>query len=120
MPKLMLVEDDAVIQENLAAILEDEGFEVVCASHGEEGLSLLKSTTLPDLLLLDLMMPVMNGWQMRKAMLERPSWASIPCIIVSGAHDLGGQTDALCAQAFISKPIKLDKLLAAIQSCLKN
>lgn len=118
MPKLLLVEDDAVIQENLAAILEDEGYQVVCASHGEQGLSLLVNAPLPDILLLDLMMPVMNGWQMRKAMLERPQWAQIPCIVVSGAHDLGGQTDALGAQAFISKPIKLDKLLAAIDTCL--
>jgi CheY-like chemotaxis protein len=119
MPKLLLVEDDAVIQENLAAILEDEGYEVVCASQGEQALALLEKVPLPDILLLDLMMPVMNGWQMRKLMLERPAWAIIPCIIVSGAHDLGAQTDALSAQGFISKPIKLDKLLNAIEACLK-
>lgn len=119
MPRLLLVEDDAVIQENLAALLEDEGYEVVCASHGQQALNLLDKQPAPDILLLDLMMPVMNGWQMRKAMLTQDAWRTIPCIIVSGAHDLGSQIDALHAQAFISKPIKLDKLLSALKICLR-
>jgi CheY-like chemotaxis protein len=118
MQTVLLVEDDAVIQENLAAILDDEGYDVVCADDGVQALHILKTKPEPHILLLDLMMPKMNGWQMRAVMLENPSWCKIPCIIVSGTNDLRRHADALKAQDYIAKPINLDKLLQAIKACL--
>lgn len=113
---VLLVEDDDDIREDLAALIEDRGYRVVTAVNGSEALDKLSSMPLPSLILLDLMMPVMDGWQLRAALLERPKLASIPVVLLSGVADLEAQAQSLDAVAYLRKPIALDEVYRAIES----
>jgi len=104
----VLVEDDDGIRETMAALLEDEGYHVVPAANGEEGLAALRATVDPCLVLLDLWMPVMNGWQMLAAMRHDDALAKVPVVVISAAGDL---TPPEGAAAFLRKPIRLETLL---------
>jgi len=117
---ILIVEDDGDIREDLADILRNEGYEVLTASNGQEACDRLRSpSALPDLILLDLMMPIMDGWQFRAEQLKDASLAQIPVIVLSGAVDVRKEAAALGAAGYASKPFKLDVLLSMIrQSCL--
>ena len=118
--KILVVEDDLVIQENLAALLADEGYEVVCASNGQEALELLSRSGMPRLILLDLMMPVMSGWELRAKLLQNDQLAQIPVVILSAVSDLRDQANTLAAAAYVEKPIALDALFSCVQQLLMN
>lgn len=104
----MLVEDDDGIRETMAALLEDEGYRVVAATNGEEGLAALRAASDPCLVLLDLWMPVMNGWQMLEAMRDDAALCKVPVVVISAAGDLPPPKGAA---AFLRKPIRLETLL---------
>ncbi len=114
---LLLVEDDADIRENLALLLEDEGYPVEQAAHGEEALERLSrlGDGLPCLVLLDLMMPVMDGWTLREKLLADPTLARVPVIILSGVSDLSRERRRLQAAGAIAKPIDVDRLLKLVE-----
>jgi CheY-like chemotaxis protein len=114
---VLLVEDDADIRQDLAELLADEGWKVVTAADGAQALRLLRDGLRPALIILDLMMPVMNGWDFRAAQLADPHLAKIPVVIVSGAADLVDHAKALNASGFLTKPIALDRLFAAMKAC---
>jgi len=82
---VLLVEDDELLRETICDIIEMGGFCVVAASNGREALNLLYAGCRPHAIILDLMMPVMNGWQFRKAQLEAPELREIPVVVVTGA-----------------------------------
>ena len=105
---IILVEDDDGIRETMAALLEDEGFRVVQAANGEEGLTGIRGAGDPCLVLLDLWMPVMNGWQMLAAMRGEPELRRVPVLVISAAGDLSPPEGAV---AFLRKPIRLEVLL---------
>ncbi|HEY2748911.1 MAG TPA: response regulator, partial [Polyangia bacterium] len=105
---IVLVEDDDGIRETMATLLEDEGFVVVQAANGEEGLAGIRSAGDPCLVLLDLWMPVMNGWQMLSAMKRDATLARVPVVVISAAGDLRPPDGAA---AFLRKPIRLEVLL---------
>jgi CheY-like chemotaxis protein len=105
---IVLVEDDDGIRETMASLLEDEGFRVVQAANGEEGLAGLRSTADACLVLLDLWMPVMNGWQMLAEMRRDEALRRVPVVVISAAGDL---TPPDGAAAFLRKPIRLETLL---------
>ncbi len=117
---ILIVEDDGDIREDLADILRNEGFEVVTASNGQEACERLRGpSALPGLILLDLMMPIMDGWQFRAEQLKDASLAQIPVIVLSGAADIRKEATALGAAGYASKPFKLDALLGTIRrTCL--
>src|ERR1044071_1184503 len=75
---ILVVEDDSAIREVLTDVLESEGYQVLNAANGREAIQLLRSSTLPCLILLDLMMPVMNGWQFRDEQRQDPLLAPVP------------------------------------------
>jgi CheY-like chemotaxis protein len=110
---ILVVEDDADIREALVGILRDEGFTVVEAAHGEEGLAQLRAHG-PALILLDLMMPIMNGWQFRQAQLADPAIAGVPVVVISADASVRDKAASLGATAFLRKPIDLDKLLEIV------
>jgi CheY-like chemotaxis protein len=112
---LLVVEDDLDVRETLCDILIDEGYQVVQAGHGAEALARLRDGVRPHLILLDMMMPVMDGWAFRAAQRADPELAGIPVIVMT-AH-IGPQeaTRDLEAVALLRKPIRLDALLAAIE-----
>jgi CheY-like chemotaxis protein len=115
MTAVMIVEDDDEIRELLAEMLADSGHLVSTARHGKDALELLRSKPQPDIVLLDLMMPVMDGWQMRAEMLADPTLAGIPVIIVSGAADLQDGSETLKAARVLTKPVKWPVLLESIR-----
>jgi CheY-like chemotaxis protein len=114
MHHLLLVEDDSEIRELLTEMLEGEGFSVALATNGVEALERLRRDR-PCVVILDLMMPVMDGWQLRSRMLDDASLADIPVIVVSGAGDLVETSAALQAKDVFAKPVRWPILLDAIR-----
>lgn len=86
----MIVDDEADLRETLKDLLEIYGYAVITASNGREALELLKRQDVPCLVLLDLMMPVMNGWEFLEALqAERPADADeLPIVVISAAADV--------------------------------
>ena len=113
MASVMIVEDDPDTREMLERFLELEGFEVRTAANGQLALEALHADSASSVILLDLMMPVMNGWQFRAAQARDPKIAGIPVVVVTAA---GTRDDipAIQADAWLSKPVDLDRLLATI------
>lgn len=109
MAKVMLVEDDVDIRADLSALLCAEGFDTVCAGDGAEALALLRSGVRPDVILLDLMMPLMNGWEFRAEQLRDASIAGIPVLLLT-AGDANQDLSALRAEGRVPKPIQLPEL----------
>jgi CheY-like chemotaxis protein len=112
---ILLVEDDFAIRETVAEVLESDGFQVTCAHNGAEALRLLQEEgQRPGLILLDLMMPVMDGWEFRLAQRRNPEIASIPVIVLSAGAGQEGRLPSLAAAAFLPKPFELDQLLNTV------
>jgi two-component system, chemotaxis family, chemotaxis protein CheY len=120
--EILLVEDDENIRQDLVCILEGEGYHVATAVNGSEAITCLQTITLPRLILLDLMMPVMNGWELLQELRKRQRFARIPIIIVSGAGKGAGnvqeQAKALGVAGYLEKPFELAYVLAMVgQHC---
>ena len=112
---ILIVEDDDDVRESLAAFLEGEGYPVVEARDGAEALRQLRSSTEFCLILLDLFMPVMNGWSFRDEQLRDPTLAAVPVIVVSadvGAHEKAATLGAVDA---LVKPIHFDRLRVTVE-----
>ena len=110
---ILLVEDDYAIRETVAEVLQGEGFEVTCAANGEEALRRLgEDAAQPGVILLDLMMPVMDGWTFRTAQRRDPRISDIPVVVVSA--DAGGTTAGMAPAAVLPKPFDLDRLLSVV------
>lgn len=109
---ILLIEDEPDLRETLKDLLELIGFQVETAANGREGLRKLDSAGNPCLILLDLMMPVMNGWQFLDALRKdpQPGRASIPVLVVSAAMDLLDIQSQYGCRA-LSKPVDIDKLI---------
>jgi CheY-like chemotaxis protein len=109
----MIVEDDPDTRDMLERFLELEGFDVRTAANGQLALDALQQDSALCVILLDLMMPVMNGWQFRQAQAGDPRFAGIPVVVVTAA---GSKEDipALDADGWLSKPVDFDRLLATI------
>jgi signal transduction histidine kinase len=113
---LLVVEDDVDIREALDGLLSTEGFLVSGCSNGREALEWLRASPKPDLILLDLMMPVMDGWQFRVAQKEDPELATIPVLALSA--DSTAKAAAIDAEAYLKKPVDYDTLIATIERLL--
>jgi two-component system chemotaxis response regulator CheY len=114
---ILVVDDDPDILEALSEILEAEGFVIRQARNGQEALELLENVQ-PNLILLDLMMPVMNGWEFAERIRRRPDWAQIPVIILSADRNIGGKARELGALGYLAKPFELSELLSLVQTSL--
>lgn len=113
---ILVVEDDIDISDAIVAALEDEGHSVLTAANGEEALELLgASAEVPRLILLDLMMPVMDGWQFRAAQRENPRLAGVPIVLLSADADVRDAAAQLGARGWLKKPVGLDALLHAVE-----
>jgi CheY-like chemotaxis protein len=110
---ILIVEDDADLREMMADLLALEGYRAATASNGREALEYLRQTGIPGLILLDLMMPVMDGWEFRREQRRDPELAPIPVIVLSAldpqrAADIGGN-------AFLKKPLDFDRLIDLVR-----
>ena len=107
---ILVVDDDPDIRELIAQTLSDEGYNVVSCSDGRTALSLASSNP-PSLILLDLMMPTMSGWQIIKSLKATSQGADIPVVLVSASRDLSYTKEELEASACLPKPFALDDLV---------
>ena len=111
--RILVVDDDPSIQGFLAEALADEGYEVRTAANGREALAILREWR-PDLILLDLMMPEMDGWAFRGEQRVMPGVSDVPVIVLSAARDLNAKTRDLDPAEVFSKPFDLEALLGTI------
>jgi CheY-like chemotaxis protein len=111
---VMVVEDDFAIRETLRELLEEQGYVVVWAANGREALTRLQGGRPPRVILLDLMMPVMDGWEFRTAQQRDPKLARIPVVVISADHALAEKVAQMAVDGYLAKPFELDALLAAV------
>jgi CheY-like chemotaxis protein len=110
MSKLLIVDDEVAILEALTDILSVEGYEVTTAANGAEGLKRATDER-PDLILLDLMMPVMDGQEMLRRLKEDPNLRTIPVVVMSAGRVTKAE---LQGSRFLAKPFELDDLLETV------
>lgn len=116
---ILVVEDDPDVAEMLAEILELNGYSTVTVGNGQEALDKLRrAASLPRLILLDLMMPVMDGMQFRAAQQSDPKLADVPVILVSAHVGVRQLATELRAVGWLQKPVDLDTLLRAVSSAI--
>jgi len=112
-PAVLIVEDDPDVRNMMDQLLHLEGFAPVTAINGLEALRLLKSGLRVDAILLDLMMPVMDGWAFRRAHRRDPEIAAIPVIVLTAAANI--RHDELAAAAVFTKPLPFEAVLRALR-----
>lgn len=113
---ILVVDDQPAIREMFAALLEDEGYTVACAGNGKDALAYLRQTNeLPGLILLDLAMPVMTGYEFLREQRRDAMLASIPVILMTARGHFEQQDIDVHAVDYIHKPTDLDTLLEAIR-----
>ena len=114
MPRILVVEDEAPIRYLLADALADEGYAVATAEHGAAALDQARAQP-PDAVVLDLMMPIMDGWTFLRARQGDPTLAGVPVVVLSAAGERGlQQAKELGADAYLAKPFDLDALLLLV------
>jgi CheY-like chemotaxis protein len=113
---VMVVEDDADVREAIAEVLADCQYTALNASNGAEALQRLRAAEVrPCVILLDMMMPTMDGWQFRAAQKSDPSMRDIPVVVLS-AHASGSEAAAnLDAVAYLAKPVSLENLVSLVE-----
>lgn len=112
---VMVVDDDADISDAIASALEDSGYSVITAANGQEALHKLRNAVpQPDLILLDLMMPGMDGWQFRAAQTVDPALSHVPVVLLSAHIDIVKIADELSAAGWLKKPVDLSSLLNTV------
>jgi two-component system chemotaxis response regulator CheY len=116
--RLLLVDDDPDTREGLAELLEERGYAVCKAPNGQDALTAMQRE-LPDLVVLDLLMPVMNGWEFCEAKHEDPVVAQIPVIAMSGAVSKDPTSPYFIAvDESVAKPVDVEELLVKISACM--
>ncbi|HMF93635.1 MAG TPA: response regulator [Vicinamibacterales bacterium] len=111
---MLIVEDDEDLREMMAQLLTLEGFQTATVANGREALEYLHNASKPDVILLDLMMPVMDGWEFRRQQQADPSIAPVPVIVLSALDQ--GRASNLEATAFLKKPLDFDHLLTLVRA----
>ena len=111
-PRILLIEDDPDLAEVVVEVLEMEAYRVSHAADGKAALALLARTEPPDLILLDLMMPKMSGWEFREAQMRDPRLARIPVVVLSATGERARPIDAA---RILRKPVTVDALLAMVK-----
>jgi len=110
---VLIVEDDGDLRDMMAQLLMLEGFQTASVANGREALEYLHQGDRPDVILLDLMMPVMDGWEFRRRQQQDPSVAGVPVIILSALDPT--RASGVEADAFLKKPLDFDRLLSLVR-----
>lgn len=121
MTKILVIEDEETVRENILELLDAEGFEAIAAENGRIGLALARQQ-LPDLILCDVRMPELDGYGVLTALRSEPTTAAIPFMFLTAK---AAKTDLhlgleLGANAYITKPFSLGELLEAIATQIEN
>ena len=119
MQKILLVEDNEMNRDMLSRRLQRKGYQVVLAVDGQEGVALAQSEA-PTLILMDLSLPVLDGWEATRQLKAAPGTRAIPIIVLT-AHAMAGDREKAMeagADDYDTKPIELDRLLGKIDALL--
>jgi two-component system, chemotaxis family, chemotaxis protein CheY len=117
MPQILVVEDDDAIRGLVSDVLRDDGYDVREAANGLEGLAQLHAER-PDLIVLDLMMPIMDGWTFVEQCRRKPDCGDVPIVVTSASHDLPRTAERLRSygvRTCLAKPFDVDGLLALVE-----
>ncbi len=124
--KILLIDDDADFVESTKIVLESKSYQVIVANEGEEGLQKAREEN-PDLIILDVIMPVKDGFTTAKQLKADPHLGKIPVLMLTGFAERGGETSiptsrglTLEAEDYIDKPISPDDLLKRVENYLKR
>jgi CheY-like chemotaxis protein len=110
---VLIIDDDPEVREVVREVLEAEQLRVLCASSGREALQILRAETEPCLILLDLLMPIMSGWQFRAVQAQDPVLARLPVVVMTATSSL--EDAAIHADGLLRKPVHLEELIAVVR-----
>jgi two-component system, chemotaxis family, chemotaxis protein CheY len=113
---VFVVEDDVDLSEAVAEILRDAGYGVVCACNGLEALEYLRRHAAPSVMLLDLFMPVMDGWQVLKEVERDSALSGMPVIVMTAAG--GHESPPIPSNRMLRKPMNIDSLIGEVRNAL--
>jgi len=111
---IMIIEDDIEILSTVKLFLEFEGYKVVTAPNGFEAMNILKSSELPNLILLDMKMPIMNGWEFAIEFLDKHDHKA-PIVVMTAASDAEQRARDIHAIGWLSKPFDFNELLKKVK-----
>jgi CheY-like chemotaxis protein len=115
-PRILIVEDDEAIGESLSDLLTESGYAVDCVSNGRQALELLRSGgSPPALILLDLTMPVMDGFQFCAARSEDAALRDVPIVIMSADGQVQAKLERTGAQGYLKKPMSIEAVLEVVE-----
>ena len=108
---ILIVDDDAAAVDSLAEILTDAGYQVSSATNGKEALVYLRGAPPPRVIILDLFMPEMDGWEFRREQLKDPKLNSIPVVVMTGASIYAG----IDANVIVHKPLDVERFISLVE-----
>jgi CheY-like chemotaxis protein len=112
---VLVIEDDLDTQDAICGLLEYSGYRAIGVSNGREAIQFLKTHSAPNVIVLDLMMPVMNGWEFRDLQSADAGLAKIPVVVISASGALPRDVLGKGAVDYVPKPFDPDRLVAAIE-----
>ena len=113
--RILIVEDDLDLARTVAEVLDSAGYSTAIAANGYEALDRLRTDDRPNLILLDMMMPGMDGWKFREEQKKLPAIASIPVVAFTADSDARGKAASIQAAGFLAKPVTIEVLLDAVE-----
>ena len=113
---ILVVEDDGAINDMLSQIFEEEGYTVVAVDNGQSAMAYLRANPVPCMILLDIMMPVMNGFQFLGEQQAEPRLSAIPVVVLTADVRAAERARSLAVARVLNKPIHFDDLLAVVQT----
>ena len=111
---ILVVEDDSDLRDAILDVLESAGFDVFTAGDGREAFQILGNLHEPALVLLDLKMPVMDGFEFRRQLLETPGVSEVPMVVLSGDPDSQREARTLASHGSLDKPFREEDLLRVV------
>ncbi len=114
-PLILVVDDDDALRGEICRVLENEGFQVMEAINGLHALAQLETVARPDLIILDLMMPVMNGWDFHARLKANPKLAHVPVLLLSAYVQNETHTGPKDVEVALQKPIRMDEFLGWVR-----
>ena len=121
MPKILVVDDDPDVIYTIRTLFEEWGYETLSANSGKKCFELLRKNKIPDCILLDIMMPEMNGWEVHEKLKQNSKWKNIPVIFVTAVQDKTSRiTCGLIADGYVDKPFQSIELKQKIDEVIKD
>ncbi|HKB71826.1 MAG TPA: response regulator [Thermoanaerobaculia bacterium] len=117
---ILAIDDDADFREGLTDVLDEFGYRVRTAANGREALEALRTEPAPDVILLDLRMPEMDGRTFRREQARDEKLSGIPLVVVSGSLEVDEEAESLGASAVLPKPFGVDELLKSIETVIQH